>query len=137
MRGPQIFVHAVGLAREFLAPLQAAHIERLSVYSSLATGSNLMVASALGDGWRSRLVEKKKQNAAQLATTDLDISSEVRARLDAVAVPIRAQVETQVRSGVAAHSARGLVAPKEMALANAAKHNFKNNKPFEETCLPR
>ena len=70
IRGPYLIVHDADLAREFLAPLQAAHL-------SAICGSSLTVASPSGQGWRSKIVENKYLKKGAAVSADADLSKRV------------------------------------------------------------
>ena len=130
LRGPYIMVHDVTLAREFLAPLQAAHLQAIAP-------SQITVASSPGQGWRSRAAAKAAQkDASQLSEQrcrmGFDVNEEVKARLAALEVVLHAQVEQQINEGIDLHSGRQLVMDTQHVRSVAAKHMFKNQKPFDE-----
>ena len=54
--GPYIMVNDISLAREFLDPVQKTHVENMA-------SSQITVAGAHGQGWRSKLVETKVKEA--------------------------------------------------------------------------
>ena len=87
--------------------------------------------SPAGQGWRSKVVEKKVLKAAS-AAANFDIEAEIQARMAALEHQVRAQVLAQVVDGEVHHSARGLIDASPHLAATAAKHNFKNHKPFAE-----
>ena len=120
-------------------------------------GQAAAVGGNAGEGWRSKLVAKKHRKLAAVATNrsvdsfldivqsqvqnypaadteahlqeQMCIDNEVYSRLMAMESGIRAQVAKQFK-GEAWHSARQLIPQDSHTIANAAKHNYKNNRPF-------
>lgn len=143
IRGPYIMVHDVALAREYLGPLQAAHLHGIAAAAPTA----ITVASAAGEGWRSKIMSRKRLKEAETVPVTsakataaklpgecfhFDIDAEVHARLAALEIEIRAQVEKQVNEGIPLHHGRDLVTDAQHTRCTAAKHIFKNQVPFDD-----
>ena len=71
--------------------------------------------------------------AASSSASRFDIEAEIKSRLVAEEVAIRAQVLQQVHYRQAIHNPRSLVTEDAAWRATAARHGFKNHKPFQET----
>jgi len=158
-------VHDRDLAWHLVEGLRAAYIGAVSLPGCSASvphanGSSpsITLQSPAGEGWRSKVVAKKK--AKQLAEEQLvsphdnkvtataadvsDVSaeqfaslsfeSEVEARMEAIGVGIKAQVSSQL-CGSPQHSATGLISNEEHFRGNAARHSFRNTAPFAQTSL--
>ena len=138
LRGPYIMVHDLALAREFLAPLQCAHLASMEAKYCQAQRdtSSITVQAAPGEGWRSRAAAKKAKRrvpvSAEVDASLLDTESEVASRLAALEVEIRAQVQQQVHDGSAFHSGRPLVSDEQHIRCVAAKHTYKNTVAFAD-----
>ena len=65
IRGQYIMVHDRDLAREFLGPLQAAHV-------SNATAHHITVQSPPGEGWRTIAANRKKHDNERLCNQELN-----------------------------------------------------------------
>jgi len=110
---------------------------------------SISIASAYGQGWRSRAAAKKanfsvvKSKPAMLATSSVNTGDEVmerlgvtessiQARLKAVETAIRAQAQSFQDSGVNCHSPNSVLSRDQVALRNVAVHNFDTGVPFEK-----
>ena len=134
VRGPYTMIHDAGLAREFLAPLQAA-----LVAGAQPSAAALTIQAPPGEGWRSRLVAKKgKLKGTEVKQVDVprvaepvvgpcppnsSEDAEVAARFAALEPCLRSQVREQL-AGRPTRSSRTLVHRDIHALGNAARHHF-------------
>mmetsp|Transcript_79235 Transcript_79235/g.227264 ORF Transcript_79235/g.227264 Transcript_79235/m.227264 type:complete len:408 (-) Transcript_79235:225-1448(-) len=142
MRGSFIMIHARDLAKEYLAPLQAAHLAAIQ-----QAPVSLTAAAPAGQGWRSKLLAKKAarvcedrsertgfdtdlsetasappvSNAAAAPDPDL-IEALVQDRLRLLIPSLVAQTRRGLDEGLNFHSARGLVAPEDILRRNVAVH---------------
>ena len=125
-------LHDRELAREFLAPLQAAHLET----------AQITVASPEGQGWRSKLAEKKRVKAAAASHHVLevgeasvesdshgkfDIEAEVKARMKALESTTRAQVHAQVLRDEIHHNDKGKMGDKIVMKDKASMYDKEDN----------
>ena len=125
-------LHDRELAREFLAPLQAAHLET----------AQITVASPEGQGWRSKLAEKKRVKAAAASHHEpevgeasfesdshgkFDIEAEVKARMKALESTTRAQVHAQVLRDEIHHNDKGKMDDKIVMSDKASMHDKEDN----------
>ena len=124
IRGPYVMIHDTDVAREFLAPLLAAHLASIPAGAAFP----VTVQSPPGEGWRSKLLAKraKHQNDMDIAGVGGPLmpgvapyhteDEEVSVRLAALEPSIRSQVKAQF-AGSPTRSSRGLIPRDKHVLA--------------------